>query len=83
MELGEFTGLGLAEGLQNSLSRVKSMAGRLAEAAVPNVKAPAAGSGSPTTNNAMNVNIYSPKALDTREATRELNRTMNRMTMFW
>lgn len=31
----------------------------------------------------LTVNIQSPKALDVREANREFNRTMNRMTMQW
>lgn len=34
-------------------------------------------------NKYLSISINSPKALDTREATREFNRTLSRMSMYW
>ena len=84
-EMGEFTGEGLAIGLKNSFSKVQGMAKKMGQMAIPedmNVKVEsgtvATGSGKQLT-----VNIHSPKALDVRQASKEFNRTLNRMSLMW
>jgi phage-related minor tail protein len=84
MELGQFTGEGLAEGLQNSISHISEMSNRLANAAVPNAQSMSAATQAPLNNNkSLTVNISSPKALDVREANREFNRSLNKMSLMW
>ena len=97
MVLGEFTGEGLIEGLDQTMSRVKAMAGKLANAAVPSTymtedqaaflnKSRASASnitGAAANNKSYVVNLHSPKALDLREATRLFQRTLNKMSLMW
>jgi hypothetical protein len=85
MEIGMNTGLGLAQGMNNSLSRINSASDKMAAATMPNMSNNVShetivqgNSGSTLT-----VNLNSPKALDVREANREFNRTLNRMAMNW
>jgi phage-related minor tail protein len=85
MEMGEFTGEGMAIGLKNTLGEISNASKDMAAAAVPEVDTraatnvtPAAGSG-----RALTVNMYSPKALDIREANKQFNRTLNKMALMW
>ena len=84
-EMGEFTGEGLAIGLKNSFSKVQSMAKRMGQKAIPedmNVKVES-GTVATASGKQLTVNIHSPKALDVRQASREFNRTLNRMSLMW
>jgi phage-related minor tail protein len=85
MEMGEFTGEGLAIGLKNSMSQINSMSERLAKAAIPDININAAGATAATAipNKSMTVNINSPKALDVREANKQFNLTLNKMSLMW
>jgi hypothetical protein len=84
MRLGEFTGEGLAEGLANSVKRVSGMSRELAAAAVPTLPEINIPNAAPTeAGKNLTVNIHSPKALDIREANREFNRTVNKMSLMW
>jgi hypothetical protein len=86
MEMGEFTGEGLAIGMKNTMGQISSMASQMANFAVPDIpknnqlqmSGAAAGAGRTVT-----VNLHSPKALDVREANRAFNRTLNRMSLMW
>lgn len=81
-ELGEFTGEGLVSGLQNSMSKISSMSNRMAAAAVPDINIGDSGQVAAAGKN-LTVNIHSPKALDIREASREFNRVVNKMSLMW
>lgn len=81
-ELGQLTGQGFVEGLQDSVSQIRGMSNRLAEAAIPRSTAPTTIS-QPTTNKSMSVTINSPKALDVREANKEFGRMYNKLSMMW
>jgi TP901 family phage tail tape measure protein len=88
-ELGEFTGEGFVDGLSNSISQIKDMSKQLATAVVPKLTIPkmespslaAAGTSSP--GKSLTVNITSPKALDVKEASREFNKQLNKMSLMW
>ncbi len=83
---GEFTGEGLAIGLENSLGLIKEMAVKMSKNAIPDIEMNASvskGNPAPPTGKTMTVNIHSPKALDIREASREFNRTLNKMSLMW
>lgn len=84
MEIGEFTGEGLAQGMQNSMSRIKSISHEMAFAAIPNTpKAASTQTAGIAAGKAITVNINSPKALDVRDASREFNRVINKMSLMW
>jgi TP901 family phage tail tape measure protein len=84
MELGEFTGQGLAEGLQNSMNQIKDMSIKMANTAVPPVKSPVNNIVNQTApNKALTVNIHSPKSLDVREANREFSKSLAKMSLQW
>jgi phage-related protein len=79
---GEMTGEGLVEGMRHSLNAISSMSNKMAAAAVPDTpKINANGSGS--AGNALTVNLHSPRALDVREAAKQFNRTLNKMSLMW
>ncbi len=80
-QLGEFTGEGLISGLQNSMSKIQSMSNKMAAAAVPEINLGETNAAAAGKN--LTVNIHSPKALDIREANREFNRTVNKMSLMW
>jgi phage-related minor tail protein len=84
MEIGANTGEGLFQGLQNSMSRIKSISNEMAFAAIPAI--PKTASTEATGNvagKAITVNINSPKALDAREASVQFNRVLNKMSLMW
>lgn len=84
MEMGEFTGQGLAIGMKNTMGQISSMASEMANVAIPEItnknqlQTSKAAAGQTLT-----VNLHSPKALDIREANRTFNRTLNRMSLMW
>jgi phage-related minor tail protein len=85
-EIGEDTGEGLVLGMQNMLGQVAAASENMAAAAVPDIETNAGTSSNGSINGAskaMNVNIYSPKALDVREANKEFKRTLNRLSLNW
>ena len=84
-EMGEFTGEGLVIGMKNSLSKVHNMAKRMGQMAIPedmNVKVES-GTVATSSGKQLTVNIHSPKALDVRQASKEFNKTLNRMSLMW
>lgn len=84
-EIGEFTGEGIEVGLANKISNISAMSKKLAAAAVPKmpeIKMPEMTAAQAAGKN-LTVNIHSPKALDIREANREFNRTINKMSLLW
>ena len=84
-EMGEFTGEGLVIGLKNSLSKVQNMAAKMGQMAIPedmNVKIES-GIAATTSGKQLTVNIHSPKALDVRQASKEFNKTLNKMSLMW
>ena len=87
IEMGQFTGEGMAIGLKKSMGQVSSMASELAQAVIPEVpnQAPiqANAAGAIGAGQTFTVNLHSPKALDIREANRAFNRTLNRMSLMW
>lgn len=84
MKLGEMTGAGLVKGMQNSIGAISNMSEKMATAAAPNIDINSSGgTGSAGADKALTVNLYSPKALDVRDATKEFNRTLNRMSLMW
>lgn len=82
MEIGENVGLGMVQGMHDSIGRIQSMSHKMANASLPNISTPKADVAAGTTKS-MIVNINSPKALDVREANKEFNRTMGRMSQMW
>jgi phage-related minor tail protein len=84
---GEFTGEGLAIGMKNSLGMIKNMAEKMSKNAIPDLSMDVnQGNNNVATTPAgknLTVNIHSPKALDVRQASRELNRTLNKMSLMW
>jgi methyl-accepting chemotaxis protein len=82
---GKFTGEGLAIGLENSLGMIKNMAEKMSKNAIPDIEMdiPKSKQVSAPAGKSMTVNIHSPKALDIREASREFNRTLNKMSLMW
>jgi phage-related minor tail protein len=84
MGMGEDTGEGLAIGLKRSFGVVKDMASKMGKMAVPEMEMDIKNANVPTSpSKQMTVNIHSPKALDVRDATREFNRTLNKMSLMW
>ena len=84
-EMGEFTGEGLVIGMKNSLSKVHNMAKKMGQMAIPedmNVKVES-GTVATSSGKQLTVNIHSPKALDVRQASKEFNKTLNRMSLMW
>jgi phage-related minor tail protein len=84
-EIGEDTGEGLVLGMQNMLGQVAAASEDMAAAAVPDIDG-AGTSGNGLSNGAgkaMTVNFHSPKALDVREANKEFNRTLNKLSLQW
>lgn len=79
-EMGQNVGLGMVEGMQNSMNKIKNMSNRMANAAIPNTTT---SNSSISNNKSMTVNINSPKALDVREANKQFNRTLNKMSLDW
>ena len=86
IEMGQFTGEGLAIGIGNTLKKVKQMSAKMGEMAIPKIEQAdfetSASAGVGTGKN-LTVNIHSPKALDVRQASREFNRTLNKMSLMW
>ena len=84
-EMGEFTGEGLAIGLKNSFSKVQKMASKMGQLAVPNDISMSLEKGDIATSSGkqLTVNIHSPKALDVRQASKEFNKTLNKMSLMW
>lgn len=91
MGMGEDTGAGLAIGIKNSMGQVKAMASKMGKMAVPEIDMNV-GMKNTNTNGinsempsgkSMTVNIHSPKALDIRDASREFNKTLNKMSLMW
>jgi phage-related minor tail protein len=83
-DMGENTGEGMVIGLKNSLGKVKAMAKELGKSAVPEMDMETGqktGSTAPSRN--MTVNINSPKAMDVRQANKEFQRTLNKMSLMW
>jgi phage-related minor tail protein len=84
--MGEDTGEGLIIGLENTVNGLKNMSSKMAEASIPdvnlnqNVNGAAAGTAK---DKSLVVNIHSPKALDAREANKQFNRTLNKMSLMW
>jgi phage-related minor tail protein len=87
IEYGQFTGEGLAIGISNSLKEIRKMSEQMARNAIPEIDLDRNQRTTPTTTaNAgknLTVNIHSPKALDVRQATKEFNRTLNKMSLMW
>ena len=84
-EMGEFTGEGLVIGMKNSLSKVHGMAKKMGQMAIPediNLKVDK-GTVAPSSGKQLTVNLHSPKALDVRQASKEFNKTLNRMSLMW
>ena len=82
---GEFTGEGLAIGIENSLKMIRSMADKMGKHAIPNIDVNhnAKASASAPAGKTVTVTINSPKALDIREASREFNKTLNKLSLQW
>ena len=83
MGMGENTGEGLAIGIQNSIGKVKRMASKMGKMAIPEINMGTNQSTGTSSSKQMTVNIHSPKALDIREASREFNKTLNKMSLMW
>ena len=86
MKLGKNTGEGFALGLEDSLNQIGNMSNKMALSAVPDIKAPKINSidtGSTKASKEITVNFHSPKALDVREANKQLQRTLNKMSLQW
>jgi phage-related minor tail protein len=83
MELGEFAGEGLVVGLANTIGSIRDMSSKMAAATIPNIETASAPIQTMNNQKSMIVNITSPKALDVREANKEFNRTINRMSTYW
>jgi phage-related minor tail protein len=86
MDMGENTGEGLAIGLKNSLGKVREMATEMGKVATPDIGVETGnklGTTAPTPSRNMTVNINSPKAMDVRQANREFQRTLNKMSLMW
>ena len=84
--MGADTGAGMVIGLKKSIGNIKSISSDLAQAAIPDMQQEINLTGSGATNAAgkqLTVNMYSPKALDIREANKQFNRTLNRMALLW
>jgi hypothetical protein len=83
-QYGEFTGEGLAIGIENSLQLIRKMSEKMGEMTVPNIEQPEIDNVSTiSAGKNLTVNIHSPKALDVRQASREFNRTLNKMSLMW
>jgi phage-related minor tail protein len=83
---GENTGEGFAIGLKNSMSQIKNLSKEMAISATPNTKATnvnTINTGGANGGKSLVVNLNSPKALDVREANRQFNRTLNKMSLMW
>jgi len=86
IDYGEFTGEGLAIGISNTLGMIKDMATKMSKNAIPDIELNAPKRADQQTTNAgkqLTVNLHSPKALDVREASREFNKTLNKMSLMW
>lgn len=86
INMGENTGEGFAIGLKNSMSRIRNLSTDMAVSAMPKIKAPeaaTAGAVGATGGKSLVVNLNSPKALDVREANKQFNRTLNKMSLMW
>lgn len=86
-QYGEFTGEGLAIGMQNSLGMIKNMAEKMSKNAIPDLQMDVnQGNNNVATASAgknLTVNLHSPKALDVRQASKEFNKTLNKMSLMW
>ena len=84
-ELGEFTGEGFAIGMENSINKIGNMSKQMAAAAVPDVKTSkaTANAGNTAPGKAITVNFHSPKALNVRDANKQLQRTLNKLSLQW
>ena len=83
-KLGRLTGEGFAIGMKNSMSQISGLSKEMAASAVPDVKASKINSVSGNTGGkSLVVNLNSPKALDVREANKQFNRTLNKMSLMW
>ena len=83
-QYGEFTGEGLAIGIHNSLGLIKKMADKMGKNAIPELKVDrGVNTNTQATGKQLTVNLHSPKALDIRDASREFNRTLNKMSLMW
>ena len=80
---GEMTGEGFINGLSNTVKQINSMSNKMAAAAVPDIPKNNNAVGSAGGGNALTVNLHSPRALDVRDAAKEFNRTLNRMSLMW
>lgn len=91
--MGEDTGEGLKIGLENTISRINKASKDMAAAAMPkmhemeglelsgtNINRGGAGIAA---GKQLTVNMYSPKALDVREANIQFKRTLNKMAVMW
>lgn len=84
IEIGENTGLGLVEGLRNSIGKIHNMSAMVANAAVPDVAQKTIVNNAPNSGGkSFTVNLNSPKALDVREANKEFSRTMHKISVMW
>ena len=82
--MGEDTGEGFAIGMQNSMSQISGLSKEMASRAVPDVKGSKMNSTqSNNVGKSLVVNLNSPKALDVREANKQFNRTLNKMSLMW
>ena len=84
--MGEDTGGGFAIGLKNSLSQIGKLSKEMAVTAQPKIKTAAANpinTTSSSSGKSLVVNLNSPKALDVKEANRQFNRTLNKMSLMW
>ncbi len=61
------------------------MSEKMGEMVVPKIEQPAieTGIGSMNAGKNLTVNIHSPKALDIRQASKEFNKTLNKMSLMW
>jgi phage-related minor tail protein len=85
MSMGEDTGEGMAIGLKKSLGKVKDMATQMGKIATPNMEEMKMKNemNNVPSGKSLTVNLHSPKALDVRDASREFNRTLNKMSLMW
>lgn len=84
--MGEMAGEGIAVGLGNTMKQVKKMSTKMGEMAMPKIEQPeieTGMSGSVGSGKNLTVNIHSPKALDIRQASKEFNKTLNKMSLMW
>jgi phage-related minor tail protein len=85
-QYGEFTGEGLAIGIGNSLQLIKRMSEKMGEMTIPKIDQPKIETGVGASIGAgknLTVNLHSPKALDVRQASKEFNKTLNKMSLMW